>query len=113
MTIKESQGHKRVAGVKVEHPLTAISPACKVHANHHEAPNSALRRRASAYRRQNLDAKRVEGLQRVLDVQRLVHHWVRPHWGLGKKTTPALAKPCPKGYWRWDTVIIQSQSMQS
>lgn len=53
---------------------------------------SALRRRASAYRRrQNLYAKRVEGLQRVLDVQRLIHNWVRPHWGLGKKTTPAMA----------------------
>lgn len=52
----------------------------------------ALRRRSSAYRRrQNLYAKRVEGLQRVLDVQRLVHNWVRPHWGLGKKITPAMA----------------------
>jgi len=57
-----------------------------------EAQNSALRRRASAYRRrQNLYAKRVEGLQRVLDVQRLIHNWVRPHWGLRKKITPAMA----------------------
>jgi hypothetical protein len=54
--------------------------------------HSALRRRCSAYRRrQNLYAKRVEGLQRVLDVQRLVHNWVRPHWGLAKGTTPAMA----------------------
>jgi len=60
--------------VKAEHPFTAISPACEVHANHNQAQNAALRRRASAYRsRQNLSAKRVEGLQRVLlDVQRLV-----------------------------------------
>lgn len=51
-----------------------------------------LRRRASAYRRrQNLYAKRVEGLQRVLDVQQLVHNWVRPHWGLTKNTTPAMS----------------------
>jgi hypothetical protein len=51
-----------------------------------------LRRRASAYRRrQNLYAKHVEGLQRVLDVQRLIHNWVRPHWGLGRKLTPAMA----------------------
>ena len=57
-----------------------------------EAQNSALRRRSSAYRRrQNLYAKRVEGLQRVLDVQRLVHNWVRPHWGLEKDMTPAMA----------------------
>jgi hypothetical protein len=57
-----------------------------------EAQNSALRRRASAYRRrQNLYAKCVEGLQRVLAVQRLVHNWVRPHWGRAKHTTPAMA----------------------
>ncbi len=90
--IKSSQGHKRVEWVKIEHPFTALSPVCEVHANHNEAQNSALRRRASAYRRrQNLYAKRVEGLQRVLAVQRLIHNWVRPHWGLGKKTTPAMA----------------------
>ena len=50
--IKGSQGRKRVAWVKVEHPFTAISPANDVHANHNEAPNSTLRRLASAYRRQ-------------------------------------------------------------
>ncbi|AFY91869.1 hypothetical protein Cha6605_0590 [Chamaesiphon minutus PCC 6605] len=60
--------------------------------NHNEAQNAALRRRASAYRRrQNLYAKLVEGLQRVLDVQRLIHNWVKPHWGLGKCFTPAMA----------------------
>ncbi len=40
---------------------------------------------------QNLYAKRLQGLQRALDVQRLVHSWVRPHWGLTKGTTPAMA----------------------
>jgi hypothetical protein len=24
-------------------------------------------------------------------VQRLLHNWVRPHWELGKTTTPAMA----------------------
>lgn len=92
MKIKGSQGQRRVEWVNTEHPFTAISPASDVHANHNEAQNSALRRRSSAYRRrQNLYAKRLEGLQRVLDVQRLVHNWVRPHWGLAKKTTPAMA----------------------
>lgn len=92
MKIKGSQGRRRVEWVRVEHPFTAISPAWQVHANHNEAQNSALRRRASAYRRQqNLYAKRVEGLQRVLDVQRLIHNWVRPHWGLKHKLTPAMA----------------------
>jgi hypothetical protein len=48
MKIKGSQGQKRVEWVKVEHPFTAISPEHEVHANHNEAHNSALRRRASA-----------------------------------------------------------------
>lgn len=92
MKIKGSQGNQRIEWVKAEHPFTAISPEHQVHANHNEAQNSALRRRASAYRRrQNLYAKRVTGLQRVLEVQRLVHNWVRPHNGLEKPTTPAMA----------------------
>ena len=91
MKVKGSQGHPQVEWVKPEHPYTAISPKSEVHANHHEAHNSALRRRCSAYRRrQNLYAKTVTGLQRTLSVQRLVHNWVRPHWGLPKDTTPAM-----------------------
>lgn len=91
MKIKGSQGKRRVEWVKVEHPFTAISSASEVHANHNEAQNAALRRRCSAYRRrQNLYAKKRSGLQRALDVQRLIHNWVRPHWGLGTKTTPAM-----------------------
>jgi hypothetical protein len=92
MKIKGSQGKRRVEWVYPEHPFTAISAASEVHANHNEAQNSALRRRCSAYRRrQNLYAKHVQGLQRVLDVQRLIHNWVRPHWGLAKGITPAMA----------------------
>lgn len=92
MKVKGSQGRPRVVWVKPEHPYTAISPASEVHANHNEAQNAALRRKASAYRRrQNLYAKNRVALQRVLDVQRLVHNWVRPHWGLPSKTTPAMA----------------------
>lgn len=90
--IKGSQGQRRVVWLKVEHPFTAISPTAEVHANHNEAQNAAIRRRCSAYRRrQNLYAKTTAGLQRSLDVQRLIHNWVRPHWGLGTKTTPAMA----------------------
>ena len=90
--IKGSQGKPRVAWLRQEHPFTAISPKSEVHANHNEAHNSSLRRRASAYhRRQNQYAKVVEGLQRALDVQRLIHNWVRPHWGLEKNQTPAMA----------------------
>jgi hypothetical protein len=92
MKIKGSQGNRRVEWVYPEHPFTAISAVSEVHANHNEAQNSALRRRCSAYRRrQNLYAKCVQGLQRVLEVQRLIHNWVRPHWGLVQGTTPAMA----------------------
>jgi hypothetical protein len=76
----------------MDHPFTAISPTSEVHANHNEAHNAALRRRCSAYRRrQNLYAKTKTALQRTLDVQRIIHNWVRPHWGLGGKVTPAMA----------------------
>lgn len=92
MKIKGSQGKPRREWVKQEHPFTTISPTSEVHANHVEAFNSALRRRATAYRRrQNHYAKVLKGLQRALNVQRLLHNWVRPHWGLGKKKTPAMA----------------------
>jgi hypothetical protein len=90
--VKGSQGKPHVEWVRPEHPFTAISAKSDVHANHNEAQNSSLRRRASAYHRQmNHYAKIVEGLQRALDVQRLIHNWVRPHWGLGKNQTPAMA----------------------
>lgn len=92
MKIKGSQGQRRVEWVKVDHPFTAISPQSEVHANHNEAHNAALRRRCSAYRRrQNLYAKTKTALQRTLDMQRMIHNWVRPHWGLEGKVTPAMA----------------------
>ena len=92
MKIKGSQGRPRVEWVKVDHPFTAISSPSEVHANPNEANNAALRRRCSAYRRrQNLYAKVKTALQCTLDVQRLIHNWVRPHWGLGNQVTPAMA----------------------
>jgi hypothetical protein len=91
MKIKGSQGKRRVEWVNVEPPFTAVSPPSEVHANHNEAQNAALRRRCSAYRRrQNLYAKKCSSLQQHLKVQRLIHNWVRPHWGLGQKTTPTM-----------------------
>jgi hypothetical protein len=92
MKVKGSQGKPHIEWLKQEHPFTAISPKSDVHANHNEAQNSSLRRRASGYRRkQNLYAKAVAGLQRVVNMQRMIHNWVRPHWGLGKTETPAMA----------------------
>jgi hypothetical protein len=90
--IKGCQGHRRVEWVKPEHPDTALSSTCEVHANHVAANNSALRRRCSACRRrQNLYAKTWAGLQRALTVQRFVDNWVRPHQSLEQNTTPAMA----------------------
>ena len=92
MKIKGSQGNSRKKWVKIEHPYTSISSKHEVHANHNEAHNSAIRRKCSAYRRrQNLYSKKVEGLNRAITVQRLIHNWVRPHFSLGKNITPAMA----------------------
>lgn len=89
MKVKGSQGTPHVEWLRPEHPFTAISHLSEVHkegvrgklppahfrANHNEAHNSSLRRRASAYhRRQKHYAKVVEGLQMTLDVQRLIHN---------------------------------------
>ena len=63
--VKGSQGKPHVEWVRPEHPFTAISPKSDVHkevcrgklppahfrANHNEAQNSSLRRKASAYHR--------------------------------------------------------------
>ncbi len=89
---KGSQGKPRRKWVKIEHPYTAISPDNEVHANHNEALNSSIRRRCSAYRRrQNLYSKKVQGLNRAITIQRLIHNWVKPHFSLGKNITPAMA----------------------
>jgi hypothetical protein len=92
LKIKESQGNPRREWLKRNHPFTAVSPICEVHVNHLEALNSGLRRRATAdCRRKKHDAKGVAGLQTALNVQRLLHNWVRCHWSLAKKTTLAMA----------------------
>jgi hypothetical protein len=92
MKVKGSQGKPHIEWLKQEHPFITISPKSDVHANHKEAQSSSLRRRSRAYhRRQNHYTKVVEGLQRVLNVQRLIHNWVRQHWDLGKNQTPAIA----------------------
>lgn len=92
MKIKGSQGKPRIKWLKVEHPYTSISSKQEVHANHNEAHNSAIRRKCSAYRRrQNLYAKKVQGLNRAITIQRLIHNWVQPHFSLGKNITPAMA----------------------
>jgi hypothetical protein len=69
MKVKGSQGKPHIKWLKQEHPFTAISAKSDVYANHNEAQNSSLRRRASGYRRrQNLYAKAVEGLQRMITI---------------------------------------------
>ena len=78
--------------MKIEHPYTSISPEQEVQTNHNEAQNSAIRHKCSAYRRrQNLYAKKVQGLTRAITVQRLIHNWVNPYSSLGKNITPAMA----------------------
>jgi hypothetical protein len=75
MKIKGSQGKSGWSGSKLNIRLRrSVLPVMFMPITA-EAQNSALRRRSSAYRRrQNLSAKRVEALQRVLSLQRLVHN---------------------------------------
>lgn len=74
-----------------EHPAnTGTVPDAAIHADHCEAHNAALRRRNSAFRRRtNTYAKTTAGLQRTLDVNLIVHNYVRRHWTTGK--VPAVA----------------------
>ena len=69
-----------------EHPDTAGDlPDAAIHANPLEGHNAALRRRNSAFRRgTNTYAKNADAPQRTLDVHRLQHHCVRPHWSTGE-----------------------------
>lgn len=61
-----------------------------IHTNHLEAQNASTRRRNSTFRRRiNTYAKSRKGLQRTLDVQQIIHNFVRPHWTTG--LVPAVA----------------------
>lgn len=74
-----------------EHPQTLQNIDNKdIHANHLEGFNASLRRRNSAYRRKtNTYAKTEPSLQRTLDVQWIVHNFVRLHFTT--KVVPAVA----------------------
>lgn len=73
-----------------EHPVTDFNlDNHQIHANHVEAFNASLRRRNSAFRRRtNMYAKSRDSLQRTLDVQWLVHNFVRTHFTT--KVVPAV-----------------------
>ncbi len=74
-----------------EHPKTTQDIENKdIHANHTEGQNAALRRKNSAYRRKtNTYSKSGNALQRTLDIQWVVHNFVRLHFTT--KKVPALA----------------------
>lgn len=73
-----------------EHPETGFSiENQEIHANHVESFNASLRRRNSAFRRKtNTRAKTRDNLQRTLNVQWLVHNFVRVHFTT--KVVPAV-----------------------
>jgi len=73
-----------------EHPETdARIEHAQIHANPVEAFNSSLRRRNSTFRRKtNMYAKTRDTLQRTLDLQWLIHNFVRVHFTT--KVIPAV-----------------------
>jgi hypothetical protein len=90
--IKGSQGNRRVEWLKVEHPFTAICPACEVHTNHNEALNSCIRRcNALIVADKTTMPKQLRDYNWRSRVQQLMHNWMRPHDSLGNNTTPAMA----------------------
>jgi hypothetical protein len=74
-----------------EHPDTVQPVAAKdMHANHLEAFHASLRRRCATYRRQtNMYAKNPGRLQERLDVDWIVHNFVRMHFTT--RQVPAVA----------------------
>ena len=94
----KNQGSRKSTGRKrpkyeapvAEHPETDSKIEVEqINANHVEAFNSSLRRRNSAFRRKtNMYAKTREHLQRTLDVQWLVHNFIRVHFTT--KVVPAV-----------------------
>ena len=88
-----------------EHPETIQNIDNKdIHANHVEAYNSSLRRRNSAYRRKtNTYAKTVTGLQRTLDINWIVHNFIRQHFTT--KLVPAVALGILQKGLSWEQVL--------
>ncbi len=86
----KNQGSRKRSGCKrpkyqapvPEHPETDAKIADhEIHPNHVEAFNAALRRRNSGFRRQtNMYAKTRDDLQRTLNLQWLIHNFVRVHF---------------------------------
>jgi hypothetical protein len=79
----------------------------QIHANHVEAKNSALRRTNSAFKRKtNTYAKSVQALQRTLDVDFIVHNYLKPNYI--SKTIPAVAlKIIPRLYSIYELLMMQ------
>ncbi len=73
-----------------EHPETPQNiEDSEIHANHVEAYHASLRRNNSAFRRKtNTHAKTVQDLQRTLDLQWIIHNFVRVHFTT--KMVPAV-----------------------
>jgi transposase-like protein len=87
------QGPKRpkYEAPQAEHPATPQDLAeADIHANHLEGFNAGIRRKLACYRRRtNTYAKTGESLQTRLDVQWVLHNFIRPHFTT--KQVPAVA----------------------
>lgn len=90
---KRRQGPKRpkYEAPQAEHPETPQDMAeTDIHANRLEGFNAGIRRKLACYRRRtNTYAKTDESLQTRLDVQWVLHNFIRPHFTT--KQVPAVA----------------------
>ena len=88
-----------------EHPETTHPiEDSEIHANHVEAYNASLRRNNSAFRRKtNTYAKTVEDLQRTLDLQWIIHNFVRVHFTT--KVVPAVKMGILETGLKWEDLF--------
>jgi hypothetical protein len=89
-----------------EHPETVQDiHNSDIHANHTEGFNASLRRHNSAYRRRtNTYAKSDEGLQRTLDMDWVIHNFVRPHFTTQK--APAVVLGILERALSWEEILM-------
>jgi transposase-like protein len=112
---KGDQNHKRgpkrpkYQSPQREHPDTDQNlPESEINANRTEAQNAAKRRRNSAFRRRtNTYAKSEDGLQRTLDVDLVIHNFVRPHWTTG--IVPAVKLGIKKAPLRLEDILTMKK----
>ncbi|GIW23188.1 MAG: hypothetical protein KatS3mg068_2195 [Candidatus Sericytochromatia bacterium] len=88
-----------------KHPNTKDIDENEIHTNHLEAKNSSLRRTNSAFRRKtNTYVKTTFGLQRTLNVDFIVHNYLKTNFTT--KLVPALALGIINNHYSFEKLLM-------